>query len=216
LIPTYISVATDRPAWECRLLASDAAKEARLLAPKLSGASAARIVPISGEGWYGLRWASSYLWFQNQGIRPFTNKALAGKMIPMWIDDPTGSESKKNPKAKTRITRSGKKQVLIFRRAAPIGATKTAMRGKGVNRRAVTVPASYPGAPGRIGRREAGTPWTTPGRRGGSIAKGNVGTRWRHPGLGPRFFLQQGIEQAAIRRSVDIGDILDPQGRKVA
>lgn len=175
-----------------------AVHNAQRLAPKLSGRSAARFLPLYGEGYFGVAWQDRYVWFQEAGISPFTNRALAGKTIPMWIDDPTGEERVKNPRAKTRVTESGKQQVLIFRRAAAMGARKQVRRG-GVTR---DVPASYPGAPGRIGLREAPRPNTMPGRVAGRIARGNVGVRWRHPGLEPRGFIRQAIVATALSAGV--------------
>jgi hypothetical protein len=142
---------------------------------------------------------NSYVYFQERGIRPFTMTALAGKTIPMWIDDPTGTERQKNPKAPTRVTMSGKTQVRIFRRAANIGQTRTTRTKVAGQWQVSSSPMSYPGAPGRIGRREAGQPNTTPGRTGGQIAKGNIGVRWRHPGLAPRRFLNRSLVLAAQR-----------------
>jgi hypothetical protein len=123
----------------------------------------------------GMASHNSYVWFQERGISAFTMWSLAGKTIPMWVDDPSGSEREKNPRARTRITFSGKVQVLIFRKA------------------------TAPGAPGRISRREAGRPFTTAGRVAGAIARGNVGVKWRHPGLAPRRFLNHAMSVAARR-----------------
>jgi hypothetical protein len=156
-----------------RVLANAAVREARRVMPKLTGASASRLFPLYGQGFFGLGWADSYVWFQEQGIRPFTMFALAGKVIPMWVDDLDGTERAKNPKAQTRLTLSGKTQVLIFRKA--------------VN----------PGAPGRISKRETNRPFTSPGKVAGAVAKGNVGVKWRHPGLAPRKFLNHAVSLAA-------------------
>lgn len=182
-----------------RAAAQAAVREARRKMPKMSGASAARLQPLYGKGYFGIWWADSYVWFQDHGIRPFTMRNLAGKTIPMWVDDPTGQERAKNPKAKVRVTMSGKTQVLIFRRAANIGQRITKY-GKGPNGQRIVIsdkPASYPGAPGRIGVREAASPRTTPGRTGGQIARGNVGVRWRHPGISPRLFLNNAVTLSA-------------------
>jgi hypothetical protein len=151
----------------------------------------------------GMASHNSYVWFQEQGIRPFTMFALAGKTIPMWVNDPTGTERQKNPRAQVRTTLSGQIQVLIFRRAAMPGETRRVRRkiANGTYQE-YTVTASYPGAPGRIGKRETGQPDTTPGRRGGAIAKGNVGVRWRHPGLAPRQFLNHAMTLAAEQGGV--------------
>lgn len=181
-----------------RNMANAAVREARRVMPKLSGASASRMSPVYGAGYFGVMWADQYVWFQEQGIKAFTMYSLAGKTIPMWVDDPTGTEREKNPKARTRVTLSGKVQVLIFRKAAMPGQTKTVRKkvadGTFEER---TVPRSYPGAPGRIGKREAPAPFTTPGRVAGAIARGNVGVRWRHPGLAPRKFLNHALAFAA-------------------
>lgn len=181
-----------------RNLANTAVREARRVMPKLSGASASRLFPLYGSGYFGVGWQDSWVWFQERGIRPFTMFSLAGKVIPMWVDDPTGTERQKNPKAQTRVTLSGKTQVLIFRRAGVQGETKTKRRkvADGTYEE-YQVPAHYPGAPGRIGKREAADPWTTPGRRAGAIASGNVGVWWRHPGLAPRLFLNHAMGVAA-------------------
>lgn len=167
--------------------------------PKMSGASAARLQPLYGKGYYGIHWADSYVFFQDHGIRPFTMRNLAGKTIPMWIDDPTGQERARNPRARVRTTVSGKTQVLIFRRAANLGQRITKYgRDRQGNRVVVSdKPASYPGAPGRISRREAAAPWTRGGAKGGQIAPGNGGVRWRHPGISPRLFLNNAITLAA-------------------
>lgn len=183
-----------------RKIAQDATRECRRKMPKMSGASAARLQPIYGKGYFGIRWADSYVWFQDHGIRPFTMRSLAGKTIPMWVDDPTGQERSKNPKAKVRTTMSGKVQVLIFRRAANIGQRIQKYKRDPKTGQRILVedrPASYPGAPGRISRRQAASPWTTPGKRGGQIAPGNGGVRWRHPGIEPRLFLNNACTLAA-------------------
>lgn len=151
----------------------------------------------------GMASHNSYVWFQEQGIRPFTMFSLAGKTIPMWVDDPTGTEREKNPRAQTRITLSGKVQVLIFRRAALPGQRITKRRKVADGTwEDYSAPASYPGAPGRIGRRETSRPMTTPGRVPGAIARGNVGVRWRHPGLAPRRFLNHAMSLAAMQGGI--------------
>lgn len=168
---------------------------ARRLMPKLTGRGAKKLQPLYGKGYYGIFFGEPYIWYQENGIRPFTMNKLAGKLIPMWIDDPTGQERVKNPKAKTRVTASGKVQVLIFRRAAKKGQYKTIMRRNKVTKKMepTRVPMSWPGAPGRIGVREAARPMTRSGKIGGQIAKGNSGVRWRHPGLAPRKFLNSSL-----------------------
>jgi len=186
-----------------RNIANDAVRQARKIMPKLTGYSASRIYPLYGAGYFGIGFLDSYVWFQENGIRPFTMSSLAGKTIPMWVDDPTGELASKNPKARTRVTMSGKPQVLIFRRAAKLGQRK-AVRTKIANGlyHQTSVAMSYPGAPGRIGTRQAGQPWTSPGRTGGQIASGNIGVRWLHPGLAPRQFLNQSVTLAAQRAGI--------------
>lgn len=175
-----------------------AVAHAQALCPKLTGTGASGIKPLFGEGYFGLTWTMPYLWVQNVGAKPFLMRSLAGKTIPMWIDDPTGTEKAKNPKAQTRTTESGRTQVLIFRRAAPIGSRKTVKRkGPGGAMISRDVPASYPGAVGRIAQREAPRPWTTEGRTGGQIAQGNIGIRWYFPGLSSRNFFEEGLNRAA-------------------
>ena len=187
-------------------LAWKAVEYARRDAPKLSGLMARRLRPVWGAGYFGIRWLSSYAWFQEMGIKPFTMTALAGRTIPMWVDDPTGKERQKNPDAKTRVTKSGKTQVLIFRKAAKIGSKKK-VRSK-YSHEWKEVPRHYPGAPGRIANREAPQPYTTPGRQPGWIARGNVGVWWRHPGLGGRHFMLNGIYAAAEEGSVPVSEVV--------
>lgn len=186
-----------------RNMANTAVREARRVMPKLTGRSASRLFPLYGSGFFGLGWADQWVWFQEQGIRPFTMFSLAGKTIPMWVDDPTGTEREKNPRAQTRITLSGKTQVLIFRRAAMPGQRITKRRKVADGTwEDYSAPASYPGAPGRIGKRETGRPMTAPGRIPGAIARGNVGVRWRHPGLAPRRFLNHAMSLAAMQGGI--------------
>jgi hypothetical protein len=184
---------------KAKAMAEYATQQAKLLMPKMSGGAASRMTPLYGDGFFGVAFQDSYVWFQENGIRPFTMNNLQGKVIPMWIDDPTGVERQKNPKAKTRQTLSGKTQVLIFRKAAVKGTTVTKRtKDKATGQMVTTVrPASYPGAPGRIGVREAAGSMTTMGRTGGRIAKGNIGVKWRHPGLKPRLFLNNAMSLAS-------------------
>jgi hypothetical protein len=196
-----------------RRLATWAVKYAQAHAPKLSGDSARSIRPMYGRGYFGMRWDQDHpqVWFQNSGVRPFLMRSLAGKTIPMWIDDPTGTERQKNPKAETRTTASGRTQVLIFRRAANPGDTKMADRKRRVNGRmqkvTVPVPKSYPGAPGRIASRQAQAPYNTPSQSIGKIARANVGVRWYFPGLTPRNFLQNGLVEACNKLGILPGAI---------
>jgi hypothetical protein len=184
---------------QCRRLAKVATKLARQSAPKLTGAMARGIEPYWDEGRFGLQWAEEYTYFQSEGIKAFTMRSLAGKVIPMWLDDPDGRIYRENPKAKRRV-RHGRHQTLIFRKAAPIGSTKTVKkfdkRGhiKGVS----VVPRSYPGAPGRVRQNyRHSNPIVPSGRVAGQIMAGNVGVRWRHPGMGKKWFLREAVEHTA-------------------
>jgi hypothetical protein len=198
-----IFVAPELSIEEAYGVAQQAVKYAQALCPKLTGTGASGIRPIFGEGYFGVTFEMPYIWIQNVGARPFLMRNLAGKTIPMWVDDPTGSQARDNPKAQTRTTASGRTQVLIFRKAAPIGSRKTVKtRGPGGATISKDVPRSYPGAAGRIANREAAQPYTTPGRVGGRIAQGNIGIRWYFPGLSPRHFLEEGLKRAAADAEV--------------
>lgn len=174
------------------LLAEEATAMAQRMSPKLSGDAASAMQPYANYGEFGIQWSreAAYVWYQESGVGPFTMRALAGKTIPMWIDDPTGKEHQDNPKSPTRVTKSGRRQVLIFRKAARIGQTKQrSYSTPSGGRYTRTVPASYPGAPGRIASRHIRT---------GQIAshppaRPHVGVRWRFPGLHPRQFMHQSL-----------------------
>lgn len=183
-----------------RMLAHQSAAYARVLAPKLSGRGAQGIKPYWGNGYFGLKWDRPYMWLQDQGINPFTMTKLAGKTIPMWIDDPTGEEARANPKAKKRITPNGRRQILIFRKAGRIGARKRVAvrdrRGRLVRWR--SVPQSYPGAPGRITHREFDEKrGAVTGKIAKRVPRPHVGVRWRHPGLVGREFLHHALLETA-------------------
>jgi hypothetical protein len=198
------------PATKAAHLARHATEKAKSLAPKGWLAKGdkgmtSRFTPYSGPGYYGVRWVDNYVWYQEHGARPFTMTNLAGKTIPMWIKDPTGTEKAKNPKAKTRVREDGVTEVLIFRKAAAKGATKTITTKYGNTKQ---VPASYPGAPGRIALREAPFPYTIPGKSGGMISSKNVGVRWRNPGLNGRHFLQEGILDAARVNGIWVNQVV--------
>lgn len=209
MIPDHLRMEIEGlDAEDARVMARVATQLGKRAAPKLSGKSSAELRPTWGAGWFGIQWESNYVWFQERGIKPFTMRSLAGKTIPMWVDDPDGSVAQENPRAETRTTKDGRRQTLIFRKAAPIGSRKTVVRN-GVH---VEVPRSYPGAPGRIAFRELPEPWTPPGKVAGAIAKGNVGVRWRHPGLTRRNFLRDAIAFTAEMYEMD-GVMRDSLGR---
>ena len=202
--PTRCFVMADIGIHEAGDLAREAVSIARRNMPKMTGAASRDLQPFFGEGYFGISWSNPIVWYQEIGIRPFTMRALAGKTIPMWIKDPTGEERRKNPRAETRLGQDGVTRVLVFRRAARQGQRKTVMR----NGHPVSVPASYPGAPGRIVTRHApGTTGKVAGqiasRRTGGHIETHIGVRWRHPGLTARSYLHRGIIQAAVAAGLD-------------
>ena len=192
---------------QCEALAKASVDFIRSITPKISGAGAGGMKPYFGPGWFGIGWDRPYLWHLEAGTKPHTMTKLAGKVIPMWINDPTGKEAKANPKAETRMSVDGRKQVLIFRKAAKIGARrKVAVRDRqGRLVRWRDAPASYPGAPGRIARTSFDE---IKGTHTGKIAKlvprPHVGVRWRNPGIVGRGFMQHGLQQ--VGRSVGLSD----------
>ncbi len=194
---------------DAEAIAQDAIYVCREMAPKLSGKSSRNFIPVWGDGFFGVKWLDDYVWFQENGINPFTMRSLAGKTIPMWVNDPAGEEARKNPKAEKRVTADGRQQILIFRKAAPIGSRKIIMR----EGNPVDVPRSYPGAPGRINRRHDVGTLIAGARVGGRIAQYNVGVRWRHPGLSRRGFIRRGIEHTAQYHGLPVGPIRDNLGR---
>lgn len=197
---------------EAEYLAIEAVARARQTMPRVTGATATRLQPIFGPGYFGIYFPDSYTWFMEHGTKPFTMRSLAGKVIPMWIDDPTGQERAKNPKARTRVTQDGRQQVQIFRRAARIGQRKIVKRKNKVTgeMETTTTVASYPGAPGRINKRSDGTGWGN--GQAGQIARGNVGVRWRHPGLRSMQFLNGAISSAAFQAGLLITTIYATDG----
>lgn len=189
------------------LLAERAIELAQEVMPKVTGYLTTTLRPIMGPNYFGIYFPDRRVWFLDQGTRPFTMHQLAGKTIPMWIDDPTGAERRKNPKAKTRRTIDGRLQVLIFRRVGTregAQARKASKVVKLLSSGARVARYSYPGAAGRIARREAKKPMTSPGRTGGRIAKGNVGVAWRHPGLTGRQFLNFAVMASAEESGLDL------------
>lgn len=201
---------------QCELLAKQAAAFTRAVAPKLSGRGAQGIKPYWGRGFFGIRWDRTYMWYQERGTNPFTMRSLAGKTIPMWVDDPTGSERRANPKAKTRVVANGRRQVLIFRKVAKHGARKrVAVRdAKGRLLRHKTVPQSYPGAPGRIARTTYDERY---GTHTGKIAKmrprAHIGVRWRNPGIVGREFMLYSLQEVAEMAKVEDTTVYSTYGR---
>jgi hypothetical protein len=197
-----IMVFRDLPEGEARYLATDALYRARHRMPRVTGMTARALDPLWGRRWFGLGFPP-VAWYLSAGTGPRTMHELAGKTIPMWITDVDGSLRRASPKAKVRSTDDGRTQVLIFRKAAKLGARKTMVSKWGTT---YSAPASYPGAPGRIARRTPGMPWTPTGGVGGAAATGNVGVRWRHPGVRAMQFLNAAMAEAAF----DAGLIVEP------
>lgn len=177
-----------------RDLASLAVEYAHDRMPKISGRLSMTLRPVFGPSYFGIYFPDRRVWFLEHGTNPFTMNSLAGKTIPMWVDDPDGSTAKKEgPKAERRVTFDGRRQTLIFRRVAKKGQRKMAYR-KGVLR---SVPMSYPGAPGRIGNRLGS----------GRIGIPNVGVRWRHPGIEARRYLNESMEDASVSFGMTPGPV---------
>jgi len=195
-----VMVHEDLDEQSAKYLSINAVYTARMSMPRVTGGSANRLRPISGDGYFGIYFPDPWTWYQERGTKPFTMRSLAGKTIPMWVSDENGSLRAKNPKIQVRQTQDGRTQVLIFRRAARIGQRKTVRRKNPVTgaMEITTTVASYPGAPGRINRRTPGVPDTPAGRVGGQISTGNVGVRWRHPGLRAAQFLNSALARSAF------------------
>jgi hypothetical protein len=192
---------------DAQRMAYDALYRARARMPRVTGVTASRVRPVSGRRYFGLSFPRE-AWYMERGTGPFTMRSLAGKVVPMWITDTDGSARRDNPKARVRSTEDGRTQVLIFRKAAKLGARKMVTRPSkyGGAPLTYTAPAAYPGAPGRINRRNPGAPWTPVGGRGGAIASGNTGVRWRHPGVRAMQTLNSALAEAAF----DAGLIVEP------
>jgi hypothetical protein len=162
--------------------------------PKITGSLARSVEPVFGPNFWGIYFPDKRMWYLERGTSPFLMRSLAGKTIPMWVDDSDGSIAKKaGRKAKTRISVDGRAQTLIFRRVAKPGERKEVRR----NGRLINVPRSYPGAPGRIRNRVSS----------GRIAAGNVGVRWRHPGIRAREYMNQAMEDTAEIFGIDNGQV---------
>lgn len=170
-------------------IANSIVEMAKQITPKITGRLANSYAPVFGRNFYGISFPDKRSWYLEKGTNPFTMRSLAGKTIPMWVEDPDGSVAQEEGKnAKTRITADGRRQTLIFRHAAPIGSRKMVFR----RGQWVSVPRSYPGAPGRIAQRTSG----------GRIATGNVGVRWRHPGIDARNYLNRAVEEVSMNYGI--------------
>lgn len=209
-----IMIVPDLDQYEANFLAYEAVSVARQTMPRVTGATASRLSPVYGNGYFGIYFPDAQTWFMERGTKAFTMRSLAGKTIPMWITDTDGSLRQKNPKAKVKTTQDGRVQVLIFRRAARMGQRKLVQRKDKKTGQMVTTTtvASYPGAPGRINQRQPASPWTPTGATGGQIAPGNVGVRWRHPGIRAMQFLNGALARTAFEASLTIGTVYAMDG----
>lgn len=189
---------------EARHLAIDAVWRARQRMPRVTGRTANRLVPLYGEGWFGIYFPDPQAWFMEHGTAPRTMRSLAGKTVPMWVSDDDGKLRAKNPKIKVRRTEDGRTQVLIFRKAARIGERRQVRRRNPDTGQMETswAVASWPGAPGRISRRG----------EDGRIAPGNVGVRWRHPGLRALQYLNGALAEVAWESNVPITTVYATTG----
>jgi hypothetical protein len=187
-------------------LAARAVAAAQEVMPKVTGHLAGTLRPIFGSNFFGIYFPDRRIWFLEQGTRAHTMHSLAGKTVPMWIDDPSGSVRRENPKAKVRTTVDGRTQVQLFRRVGTKSGYR-AWQSKVIRmtRSGVRVARyKYPGAAGRIARREAAKPLTSAGRTGGRIARGNVGVAWRNPGIQGRQMLNFAMTIAAEESDIDL------------
>lgn len=193
-------------------LAMDAVYTARTTMPRVTGATANRLAPLSGQGWFGIYFPDPWVWFLEHGTGPYTMRSLAGKTVPLWVYDEDGKLRAANPKIKVRRTLDGRTQVLIFRRAAPLGQRKRVRRRNRWTGQDETVwtAASYPGAPGRISRRSTGVGWEQ--GPAGQIGSGNVGVRWRHPGLRSLQFLNAALAMVAFRNDIPLTTVYATDG----
>lgn len=213
-LPDRLVMLADVSREEAFYLATNAVYIARQTMPRVTGATANRLASIAADGYFGIYFPDAQTWFMEGGTRAFTMRSLAGKTIPMWVSDTDGSIRKNNPKAKTRTTEDGRLQVLIFRKAAKMGQRKVVKRKDPITGQVVlrTTVASYPGAPGRINRRQPGQPFTPEGATGGQVARGNVGVRWRHPGIQAMQFLNGALASAAFEASLPINTVYAVDG----
>lgn len=193
--PDRIVMLTDLDEIDCESLGEAAVEAAKDRMPRVTGHMATTLQVLAGSGYFGIYFPDRKVWFMEQGTRPFTMRGLPrDRAIPMWVNDPDGSTAREEQKhqkkpVERRITEDGRRQTLIFRRAAKNKTRKTIMR----EGQLVSVPRSYPGAPGRIASR------ATAGR----IATGNVGVRWRHPGIQARAFLNSALADTALDHGIE-------------
>ena len=182
-------IGSDVPLEVADMAAQEAAALAREMAPRVSGQGARGLTPAFGDGWIGIWSRQSHMLHVNEGTRPRIMTELAGKTIPMWVNDRDGSMTESIPLAKraerTRVTEDGRRQVKIFRKAAPIGSTKIVPNARG---RLIQVPRAYPGARKRVSGRFAGR-------------------YWRHPGISGQQFVQDALELVASEMRFDADDV---------
>jgi hypothetical protein len=148
----------------------------------------------------------SYVWYQDHGIRPFTMNNLQGKTIPMWINDPSGQLRQKNPKAKTRVTKDGRQQTLIFRKAPKQGGgTQRYSRNSktGALELNTDKKGSSPTKAGRAKKDNLAGSLSEEGRKsGGKNGSGSSGMGWRYPGIAPKLFINNSITVTAQKNGI--------------
>ena len=212
--PDRLVMLADISREESYYLATEAVYIARSTMPRVSGVTASRLATVVAEGYFGIYFPDPTTWYLEAGTRAFTMRSLAGKTIPMWVSDADGRLRRADPKIRTRTTEDGRLQVLIFRRAARMGQRKVVKRKDPISGQVVlrTTVASYPGAPGRINRRQPSAPWNDPGTQGGQIARGNVGVRWRHPGIQAMQFLNGALARTAFEAGLPITTVYAVDG----
>ncbi len=199
-------VVDELPRANAYLLALEAVEEARKKMPKLSGRAADRLEPIYADNIFGILWQDSYVWYQDHGIRPFTMNNLQGKTIPMWINDPSGQLRQKNPKAKTRVTKDGRQQTLIFRKAPKQGGgTQRYSRNSktGALELNTDKKGSSPTKAGRAKKDNLAGSLSEEGRKsGGKNGSGSSGMGWRYPGIAPKLFINNSITVTAQKNGI--------------
>jgi hypothetical protein len=212
--PDRLVMLADVSREESYYLATEAVYIARQTMPRVTGVTASRLATIVAEGYFGIYFPDATTWFLEAGTRAFTMRSLAGKTIPMWVSDTDGQLRRDNPKIRIHTTEDGRLQVLIFRRAARLGQRKVVRRKDPVTGQLTlrTTVASYPGAPGRINRRQPAAPWNASGTQGGQIAGGNVGVRWRHPGIQAMQFLNGALARTAFEAGLPITTVYAVDG----
>jgi hypothetical protein len=69
-------------------LADYAVEAAKRNMPKITGSLSMTLRPVFGTSHWGIYFPDKRAWYLEMGTNPFTMNSLAGKTIPMWVDDP--------------------------------------------------------------------------------------------------------------------------------